>query len=69
MSLRYEYTVKDFTCLECGEFSDEVTNMTSDFEDTTITALCCDTEFWLYDLQMEGFEVIEKVHGGEPAVW
>lgn len=60
-TLKYEYTVKDFTCLECGEFSDEISNITSDIEDTTITALCCDTEYWVYDLQVEGFRVEEVI--------
>lgn len=62
MSLKYSLTVKDFTCLECGEFSDEISNVTSDITDTTITALCCDTEYWVYDLQVEGFKVEEVIY-------
>jgi len=62
MSLKYSLTVKDFTCLECGEFSDEISNVTSDITDTTITALCCDTEYWVYDLQVEGFNVEEVIY-------
>jgi len=60
-TLQYEYTVKNFTCDECGEFSDELSNITSDIEDTTITALCCDTVYWVYDLNQLGYEVIEGV--------
>lgn len=61
MSLKYSLTVKNFTCDECGEFSDELSNVTSDIMDTTITALCCDTEYWVYDLNQLGYEVIEEV--------
>jgi len=31
-TLQYEYTVKNFTCDECGEFSDELSNITSDID-------------------------------------
>ncbi len=62
MSLKYEYTVKNFTCDECGEFSDELSSITENFSDTTITALCCDTEYWQYDLAQLGYDVIEVIH-------
>ena len=62
MSLKYELTVKNFTCDECGAFSDEITNITTDIMDTTITALCCDTEYWQYDLEQLGYNVTEVIH-------
>ena len=60
-TLKYEYTVKNFTCDECGEFSDELSNITTDISDTTITALCCDTEYWVYDLSQLGYQVEEVI--------
>ena len=62
MSLKYSLTVKNFTCDECGAFSDELSNVTSDITDTTITALCCDTEYWVYDLNQLGYEVEEVIY-------
>lgn len=60
-TLKYEYTVRNFTCEECGEFSDELSNITDEFMDTTITALCCDTEYWVYDLNQLGYQVEEVI--------
>ena len=62
MSLKYELSVKDFTCLECGEFSDEISQITENIMDDTITAMCCDTEFWKFDLEQEGYQVREVIH-------
>lgn len=62
MSLKYELTVKNFTCDECGAFSDEISNITTDIHDTTITALCCETEYWQYDLEQLGYTVTEVIH-------
>ena len=61
MSLKYELTVKNFTCDECGEFSDELSSVSESILDTTITALCCDTEYWVYDLNQLGYEVEEVI--------
>jgi len=62
MSLKYSLTVKDFTCEECGEFSDEISRTSADIMDSTITALCCDSEYWVYDLNQSGYDVIEVIH-------
>ena len=62
MSLKYELSVKDFTCPECGEFSDEVAEITENIMDDFITVACCDTEFWKFDLEQEGFQVREVIH-------
>lgn len=62
MSLTYEINVRDFTCPNCGEFSDEISRTSADIMDDTITALCCDSEFWLSDLEDEGFNVREITH-------
>ena len=61
MSLVYNLTVKNFTCEECGEFSDEISISSSNIMNDSITALCCDTEYWHYDLTQLGYEVIEEV--------
>ena len=61
MSLKYNLTVKDFTCVECGEFSDEISISSASIMNDSITALCCDTEYWNYDLTQLGYEVIEEV--------
>lgn len=65
MSLRYELTVKDFTCPECGEYSDEISQITENIMDDSITALCCDTELWRYDLEVEGYNVTEVIHASQ----
>ena len=62
MSLKYEITVKDFTCPECGEFSDEISQITENIMDDSIDAICCDTEFWKYDLEQLGYNVTEVIH-------
>jgi len=61
MSLKYSLTVKNFTCEECGEFSDEISIVSSSIMNDSITALCCDSEYWNYDLTQLGYEVIEEV--------
>ena len=68
-TLRYGLSVKNFTCPNCGEFSDEISEVSDSILDDTISALCCDSEFWNYDLRELGFDVIETIYGGEPAVW
>ena len=60
-TLKYNLTVKNFTCEECGEFSDEISISSSNIMNDSITALCCDTEYWHYDLTQLGYEVIEEV--------
>lgn len=62
MSLKYEIKVKDFTCPECGEFSDEISQITENIMDDSIDAICCDTEFWKYDLEELGYEVEERIY-------
>ena len=62
MSLKYELSVKNFTCVECGEFSDEISIISSDIMNESINAMCCDTEYWQYDLTQLGYDVIEQVH-------
>ena len=62
MSLKYELSVKNFTCDECGEFSDELSTISESILDTTITASCCDTEYWQYDLEQLGYNVTEVIH-------
>lgn len=62
MSLKYELSVKNFTCDECGEFSDEISIISSDIMNESITAMCCDTEYYQYDLTQLGYDVIEEVH-------
>jgi hypothetical protein len=61
--------IVDNTCPNCGEFSDEISEVSDSILDDTISTLCCDTEFWNYDLRELGFDVIETIYGGEPAVW
>lgn len=62
MSLKYELTVKGFTCDECGEFSDEISQITENIMDDSITAICCNTEYWKYDLEELGYEVEERIY-------
>lgn len=61
-TLKYEFAVKNFTCPNCEQFSDEISSITESFSDTTITALCCDTEFWQFDLAELGYDVIENTY-------
>lgn len=67
--LKYGISVKNFTCPDCGQFSDEVSQITDNIMDDSIMVACCDSEFWAYDLKEMGFEVLETIHGGTPAIW
>ena len=62
MSLKYELSVNNFNCPECGAFSDEVSQITENIMDDSINVMCCDTEFWKYDLEQLGFIVKEIIH-------
>lgn len=61
-NLLYEINVRDFTCPECGEFSDEIYSMSSDIMDESLSTICCDSEFWKYDLIQLGYNVTEVIH-------
>lgn len=62
MSLKYEIVVRNFTCPECAGFSDEYSEISTDFEKTYIHCPDCEEELWLYDLQMDGQDVREVYH-------
>ena len=62
MSLKYELSVRNFTCPECGEYSDEIYQINEDIMDDSLSVICCDSEFWKYDLEQLGYTVTEVIH-------